>query len=199
MASKLLKLHTDESKEHEIVQLIDTLKSNLFFHGHPINRNEALEDLKLKVSIPDDDLESKMWELYVQYERDLNLSEAFNPLRELNLKLTAPVTSDPLRTEDILQQINLLAQNGITIGQSGLTEEQIVKLAAALVPFVSGRPKPLDEAQLDPIVGAFIESVNRIDAFKTDLKVQRSIAQTPAGPQEVIKQELLWQRWEQED
>ena len=199
MASKLLKLHTDESKEHEIVQLIDTLKSNLFFHGHPINREEAQKDLKLKVVIPCADLESKMWELYVQYERDLKLSELFNPLRELKIKLTAPVTSEPLRTEEILQQMQLLAQHGIALGNPGVTEEQIVKLAAALVPFVSGRSKPLNEAQLDPIVGAFIESVNRIDVFKTDLKVERSIIPSPAGPQEVVKQELLWQRWEQED
>ncbi len=207
MASKLLKLHTDESKEHEIVQLIDTLKSNLFFHGHPINREESQKDLMLKVVIPCADLESKMWELYVQYERDLKLSELFNPLRELKIKLTAPVTSEPLRTEEILQQMQLLAQHGIALGNPGVTEEQIVKLAAALVPFVSGRlvpfvsgrSKPLNEAQLDPIVGAFIESVNRIDVFKTDLKVERSIIPTPAGPQEVVKQELLWRRWEQED
>ena len=192
-------MHTDDSKEHEIDQLIDTLKSNLFFHGHPINREEARTDLKLKVEIPSAYLESKMWELYIQYEKDLKLSEPFNPLRELKSKLTATGTSEPLRTEDILQQMQLLSQNGIAIGQPGITEEQIVKLAAALVPFVSGRHKPLDEAQLDPVMGAIIESINRVDVFKSDLKVQRSIVQTPAGPQEAVKQELLWQRWELED
>ena len=90
MASKLLKLHMDESLEHEIAQLIDTLKSNLFFHGHPINREEAKKDLNLKVTIPEADLESKMWALYVQYERDMKLSEPFNPIRELKLKTQLP-------------------------------------------------------------------------------------------------------------
>ena len=200
MAGKLLKLHMDESLEHEIVQLIDTLKSNLFFHGHPINREEAKKDLNLKVMTPPEDLESKMWELYVQYDRDLSLSEPFNPIRELHLKCPTPTTRGPISTKDILQQIHLLAQGGIGIGQPpNITEEQLVKLAAAMVPFVSGKFMPQKEALLDPILGACIESVKRTDVFKTDLRVGRSTMQTPAGPQEVIKQEILWQRWEQEN
>ena len=180
MAGKLLKLHMDELLEHEIIQLIDNLKSNLFFHGHPINREEAKKDLKLKVTIPPDDLESKMWELYVQYERDLRLSEPFNPIRELQLKCPTPTptTHGPMSTQDILQQIRSLGKNGIGIRQGGVTEEQLVKLAAAMIPFVSGSPAPPKEALLDPILGACIESANRTDVFKTDLKVERSTMQT---------------------
>ena len=100
-----------------------------------------------------------------------------------------------MRTDDIIKQIQLLGQNGIVIGQSGVTEEHIVKLAAAMVPFVAGA----SETALDPILGAYIESVNRIDVFKTDLKAEQSMMQTSTGPQEVIRQEVLWQRWEQED
>ena len=199
MASKLLKLHMDESLEHEIAQLIDTLKSNLFFHGHPINREEAKKDLKLKVTIPEADLESKVWELYAQYEKDLRLSEPFNPIRELTLKTTESTADRSMSTNDILQQIQLLGQEGVAIGQPGVSEEQVVKLAAAMVPFVSGGSASPLGARLDPILGACIESVNRVDVFKTDLKVERVMMQTPAGPQEVIKQEMLWQRWEQED
>jgi hypothetical protein len=59
MARKLLKLHmASESQEHEIEQLIDNLKSNLFYHGHPINREEAKSDLKLKVVVPPPEVES---------------------------------------------------------------------------------------------------------------------------------------------
>ena len=58
---------------------------------------------------------------------------------------------------------------------------------------------PPNEALLDPILGACIESAKRTDVFKTDLRVERSIIPTQAGPQEVIKQEVLWQRWEQEN
>jgi hypothetical protein len=50
IATKLLRKHMPEAeREHEIDKLIENLKSNLFFHGHPINRGEAKADLKLKV------------------------------------------------------------------------------------------------------------------------------------------------------
>ena len=198
MAGKLLKLHMDESLEHEMVQLIDNLKSNLFFHGHPINREEAAKDLKLKVVIPSEDLESKMWELYVQYERELKLSEPFNPVRELESKSPTPAAPGPMSPQDIVQQMQSLAQSGIGIG-NGITEEQFVKLAVAMIPFTSEAAPPSETARLDPITGACIESAKRTDVFKTDLKVGRSMMQTPAGPQEVIRQEMLWQRWEQEN
>ena len=117
MARKLLKLHMDESLEHEIVQLIDNLKSNLFFHGHPINREEAKKDLNLKVEIPSEDLESKMWELYVQYDRELRLSEQFNPIRELKLKCPTLATDGPMSTNDILQQMQSLSAAALQSGR----------------------------------------------------------------------------------
>ena len=64
MARKLLKKHMAKKQEHEIEQIIDNLKSNLFFHGHPINRDEAERDLALKVIVADAELESAMWDLY---------------------------------------------------------------------------------------------------------------------------------------
>lgn len=65
MARKLLRVHMGESEEHEIEKLIDNLKSNLFYHGHPINREEAKTDLNLKVEEPTPEVESLIWELYL--------------------------------------------------------------------------------------------------------------------------------------
>ena len=125
----------------------------------------------------------------------MKLSEPFNPIRELQLKHPAPAIDESTRTDDLFKQIQLLAQAGVVVGQSGVTEEQIVKLAAAMVPFVARA----SETALDPVLGAYIESVNRIDVFKTDLRAEQIMMQTTTGPREVIKQEVLWQRWEQED
>jgi hypothetical protein len=134
MARKLLRLHMkSESQEPEIERLIDTLKSNLFYHGHPINREEAKTDLKLKVAVPPPEVESLMWDLYLQYEDDLKLNEPFNPLRELELRLPAPQSANPLTTKEIAEQMNALAGAGVGLG-GGLTEEQFVKMAAAMVP-----------------------------------------------------------------
>ena len=66
-----------------LAQIIDNLKSNLFFHGHPINRKEAKNDLNLKVIDADPDLEAAMWALYTEFESDLQLSRAFWPLEQL--------------------------------------------------------------------------------------------------------------------
>ena len=78
-----------------------------------------------------------------------------------------------------------------------VNEEQLVKLAAAMVPYVSGGV-PAGKVKLDPVVGAYIQSVARADVFKTDLRIERATVNTPSGPQEVFKQEVLWQRWEEE-
>ena len=197
MARKLLMLHMDDSLEHEIVQLIDNLKSNLFFHGHPINRVEAKKDLNLKVVEPSPELECQMWKLYSQYEKDLRLSEPFNAIREIDLKQQDNEPGTKITTKTLLQQMSSLSSAGLSMG-GNVTEEQFVKIAAAMLPIVANGSGGSRGTTLDPVVGACIESVNHTDVFKTDLKVERSIIQTPTGAQDGVKQEVTWQRWEQE-
>jgi hypothetical protein len=200
MARKLLRLHMlSESDEHDIEKLIDDLKSNLFFHGHPINREEAKKDLKLKVERPTSEVESLMWDLYLQYEEDLKLNEPFNVLRELELKAGGPPAHKSFTPQQIIQQMKALAAGGIGLG--AVTEEQFVKLAAAMIPFTGDSAptgSPAGKVVLDPVKGAYIESLAHADIFKTDLRIERTTATTPAGPQDAIKQEVLWQRWEKE-
>jgi hypothetical protein len=45
---------------------------------------------------------------------------------------------------------------------------------------------------------ACIESEARADVHRLDLAVARVQTSGPAGPQDAIKQEVLWQRWEKE-
>lgn len=198
MAKKLLLLHMPESEQHEIETLIDNLKTNLFFHGHPINREEAKKDLKLKsVDAPTEEVELLMWQLYREYERDLHLNEPFNVTRELELKSPPQQQPAPPTTAQIVQQMQQLAAAGITL--PAVSEEQFVKLAAAMLPVVSGTAAQKLKVELDPIPGAYIESSARVDIFRTNLRVERATANLPTGPQDVIKQEVLWQRWESEN
>lgn len=196
IARKLLSLHMGKSQEHDVEKLIDNLKSNLFFHGHPINRKEAKEDLGLKVEEPTTELEALMWDLYLEYEKDMKLKEPFNVLRELELKSPPPTASAPLTTQQIVQQMQQLAASGITLG--AVNEEQFVKLAAALIPFVNGDVAPSRKVVLDSILGAYVESAARADVFKTDLRIERVSVNQQGIPQEAFKQEVLWQRWEEE-
>lgn len=78
-----------------------------------------------------------------------------------------------------------------------LAAADFVKLAAAMVPLLSG-PKACSKVRLEKMPGAYVESASRTDVFLTDLALDRLSIAGPAGPQEVIKQEALWQRWETE-
>jgi hypothetical protein len=196
MARRLLSLHMEKSEQHEIEQLIDNLKSNLFFHGHPISRDEAKNDLNLKVEEPTQEVEALMWDLYRQYEDDLRLKEPFNVLRELELKQGVQAAPAPLTTAQLVQQ--MLALAGAGIGLPAVTEEQLVKLAVAMIPFVSGGVPAQSKVTLEPIPGAYVESAARADVFKTDLRLERVVANLQGGPQSAIRTEVLWQRWEQE-
>ncbi len=80
VARKLLKLHTDAESEHKLDHIIEALASKLYFHGHPINRVEARTELGLKVveNVPDE-LETTMWDLFLDFEAELRNREPFDP------------------------------------------------------------------------------------------------------------------------
>lgn len=81
MAQKLLSLHMDKrTEDHNINEIVDSLTSKLFYHGHPINRSEAKDEIGLKaVENPSDTLEKLMWSLYLDYEADIKMEEPFDP------------------------------------------------------------------------------------------------------------------------
>jgi len=80
MAKKLLSLHMDTGTEdHKISGIVDSLTSKLFYHGHPINRSEARDEIGLKtVEIPSDRLERLMWSLYLDYEAEIKMERPFD-------------------------------------------------------------------------------------------------------------------------
>jgi len=84
MARKLLALHMDRKvEEHRIDEIVDKFTSKLFFHGHPINRLEAKEQLGLNtVEFPPAPIERAMWRLYLEYEREIRAEEPFDPASE---------------------------------------------------------------------------------------------------------------------
>lgn len=95
IGKKLLKLHMPREDEHKINEIVDNLTSKLFYHGHPINRKEAKE-LNLKIEEPGEEVANLMWELYKEYENELNLLEPFRPVDLLNNS-----GQETLRLEDL--------------------------------------------------------------------------------------------------
>ena len=168
MARKLLRNHMEAKQEHEIDTIIENLKSNLFFHGHPINRKEAKEDLNLKVESAPRELEAAMWRLYSEYNSTLKLDEPFSALHELDVA-------------------------SIRLQQASGTQPPSPGAGGAATPAQAVK------VRLDKMPGIYVESTLRADVFLTDIVLQRATINTAAGPQDAIRQEVIWQRWEQEE
>jgi hypothetical protein len=78
LGEKLIRLRTPEleARHHE---LLEQLTTKLYFHGHPINRDEA-KGLGLSVADPDFKVERALWDLYLAYEEDMELLVPFDPM-----------------------------------------------------------------------------------------------------------------------
>jgi hypothetical protein len=94
IARKILLTHMKGVAEHEIDEIIETLASKLYFHGHPINRKEGREELKMKVAekVPPE-LETAMWKLYLDYEAELENKTVFDPLAPIYAAAPAPTVA----------------------------------------------------------------------------------------------------------
>ncbi len=99
IARKLLNTHMDNVSERDIEDIVESLASRLYFHGHPINRAEAERELKLKIAqdVPAN-LEDAIWRLYADYENQFQNREPFQPWVELASQLqpwTLPAAAQP--------------------------------------------------------------------------------------------------------
>jgi hypothetical protein len=75
-----------------IEEVVRKLTSELFFHGHPINRQEARQDVGLEfVEDASPEVAEAMWSLYEQYRSDYRYDEPLNPLQEAIAKNPLPV------------------------------------------------------------------------------------------------------------
>ncbi|MCU0293344.1 MAG: hypothetical protein MUF10_15355, partial [Thermoanaerobaculaceae bacterium] len=84
IAKKILRTHMSEADDHAIDDIVENMASKLYFHGHPINRQEALRDLRLKVDpTPAPELEDAMWQLYRDFEDEFKNGEVFDPTPDL--------------------------------------------------------------------------------------------------------------------
>lgn len=135
IATKVLKTHMNEAADHIIDEMVENMTSKLYFHGHPINRVEAKNDLKLKVADCPAILESLMWRLYLDFEKEFENTVAFNPVGALVGKAPpAPVVAgqppQPVTVESSL--IHAMIQS------SGLKSTYVSKRRNALIQTPTG-------------------------------------------------------------
>lgn len=78
VARKLLTTHEEPLEERQIDLITETLAERMYFHGHAIGRGEAKE-LGLPIIDAPDCVDSLMWDLFVQYEKLLELNRPVDP------------------------------------------------------------------------------------------------------------------------
>jgi hypothetical protein len=84
IAKKILRTQTNPPDDHTIQEIVENMASKLYFHGHPINRREAKDDLRLQINLDlSPELEATMWHLYRQYEGEFENLSVFNPAADL--------------------------------------------------------------------------------------------------------------------
>lgn len=85
MARKLLGLHRDAAAdEHLINEIVDNLTSKSYYHGHPINRTEAKDQIRIPtIADKAPEVEEAMWQLYLLYAEALQIDTPFDVTRFL--------------------------------------------------------------------------------------------------------------------
>jgi hypothetical protein len=225
MAKKLLLTHMGKpgqpDKDHDIETIIDHLKSKLFFHGHPINRREAREDLKLAVKDAPAEVEDLMWALYLQYEDVLQMATPFSFSHELDQAAASaaaagppaedhpadppvaappaeappadpPAAAPPAGPPVAAPPVNPPAATPV-LPPGGIPPHVLQMMhQAQMMQQAAAQPA---KVELD-LPGAFVESAKMTHIFKQNLTIQRVTLPSPAGPQEGFRHEMKWQRWE---
>lgn len=132
MARKLLQLHMDGDVGHKVEEIVDKLTSKLFFHGHPINRKEAREQIRIHtVKDASAEVEALMWQLYSEYEISMNLLQPVDFLSEFGSfhpwQAMAPGASD---TTPEIDQVFVSLESA----EVSFTHEDHYKLVGTLQP-----------------------------------------------------------------
>ncbi len=109
VARKLLTARKEKLEEAKIHSIIETLTEKMYSHGHGIGRKEAME-IGLPIIIPDNDLETIIWQLYLEYEQLLKLNDPIDPITTLidkEQKHFSDVTIGILESENLLHAIKI--------------------------------------------------------------------------------------------
>jgi len=167
IARKILRTHMGDADGHTIEEIIENMASKLYFHGHPINRQEAKEDLGLKVTVDlQPNLESAMWELYKEYDTQFSNQVVFNPAGDLAALLPTAPSAQP-------------------------TPQLQIPGMPAGIQIQGQQPPPQIQREYD-LVHAMVESTRLSSKHGTHRRYRMTI---PMPGQQAIHEDILAQGW----
>lgn len=80
LSEKMLSSHIDDPGK--VTTIAKALNSSYYHHGYAVGRKEA-QEIGLPVVYPDSDLESLLWNVWLDYEAEMKCNEAFDILKEI--------------------------------------------------------------------------------------------------------------------
>jgi hypothetical protein len=132
LARRLLESHMDD--RGKIAAIVDKLTRELPTHSYLIGHDEAKNDIGIPLMNTTPQLESAMWNLYLNYAEWLKLTEPHSPMLDLGSEQTKRVTYERAAIE-ILNEDTLYSQvfvsvrslNRVTTNQQGVPIEQVAE------------------------------------------------------------------------
>jgi len=106
LSQRLLSLHiniNEGNNKETIERIVNEITSDICVHNYPIYRDEA-KSLGLPVVSPSVELEKLIWDLYENYEREMELRKQFNPLEILGQQSSVNVKYGAAYIESIEAQ-----------------------------------------------------------------------------------------------
>lgn len=140
--------------EQQIVEVVERLTSQLYYHGHPINRREARDEIGLPFVVDaSSEEESLLWAIYESFEEEMLLSKPFDAASE-TMKAAAP--------------------QGVAAVSAPIANPQNPMQMQFQQPTIV-------EAELKDLLLAIVESDSRKDVFTQTIKC--ALIKQPAGYQ----------------
>ena len=148
MGENLLRMHMTSEAEGAKAQVIaETLNRKFYHHGHAVGRAEA-KKIGLKVADAPEELESLMWGVWEDIEREARMREPFLPITEIMRLPESAQLLEPLRSFAI---------------PNGLPQPLLAQLAQAILPQI--QPVVTMPAVDSETIHAVIESQRHCSRF----------------------------------
>ncbi|MEP7103251.1 MAG: hypothetical protein ABI721_00905 [Candidatus Dojkabacteria bacterium] len=122
----LLKMHMGEVEgKLQAKSIAEKLNKSFFSHGHALNRKDA-QALGLNIEVPSDELEKLMWDVHLDFEKELEVRIPFDPTALFlshkdatdYLKVPAPIDIPPMQqpySDVVINATMNFVQNQLTV------------------------------------------------------------------------------------
>ncbi|MDR2943561.1 MAG: hypothetical protein LBU81_00465 [Methanosarcinales archaeon] len=148
----MLETHLDD--KNKAVNIAQALNTSYYHHGYAVGRKEA-KDIGLEITYPDQELESIMWSIWLDFCDEMKCNQSFDPISEIMNDSTAnriisqvPIVSIPANTPPQVAQ-NLIGQ--IAQQQAKIVQQPSLEISQPLAAIESFKNSYVFKQQLNVV------------------------------------------------